>query len=73
MEELLNVLSAIKDGIDFEKETGLIENGLLSSLDAMMIIAAINENFGIEIPATEILPQNFDSAEAMWNMIQRIR
>lgn len=73
MEELLNVLSAIKDEVDFENETGLIENGLLSSLDIVMIIAAINENFGIEIPATEILPQNFDSAEAMWNMIQRIR
>ena len=49
MKTLLEVLSEINDEIDFETETGLIEQGWIDSLDLMRIIAALNVAFDIRI------------------------
>lgn len=72
MEELLEILEEIKPDIDFENETGLIADSLLSSLDIIQIVAELSEEFDVEIGAGDIVPDNFNSAEAMWNMIQKL-
>ena len=72
MEELMEVLSALKPEIDFTKETELIDEGLLESFDVITLIAELEDQFGVEIPAEEIVPENFNSAEALWAMIQRL-
>lgn len=73
MEQLLELLKEVKSDIDFEKETDLVDEGLLDSLEIVTIIASIEEKFGIEIDPDDIDPDNFQSAEAMWEMIQRLR
>lgn len=73
MEELMEVLSALKPEIDFEREKELIDDGLLESFDVITLIAEIEEQFGIEIPAEEIVPENFNSAERIWNLCERIK
>lgn len=72
MEELIEILEEIKPGIDFENETGLIKDSILSSLDIIQIVNELSDEFDIEIGAGDIVPDNFNSAEAMWNMIQRL-
>ena len=72
MEELIEVLSEIKDDVDFENVTNLIDGRYLDSLDILQIIAALNDEFDIAIPAAEIVPENFNSAAAMWDMVQRL-
>ena len=72
MEALMEVLSALKPEIDFEREKELIDDGLLESFDVITLIAEIEEQFGIEIPAEEIVPENFNSAEGIWNLCERI-
>ena len=66
MEELMEVLSALKPEIDFTKETELIDEGLLESFDVITLIAELEDQFGVEIPAEEIVPENFNSAEGIW-------
>ncbi len=72
MEKLLKILKEIKPRVDFENETALIENGILNSFDMIQIINAISDEFVIDISAAEIVPENFNSIKAMWNMIQRL-
>ena len=38
----------------------------------MTLIAEINDEFDVTIPAEEIVPENFNSAETIWNLIQRL-
>ena len=73
MEELLNILKEAKPEIDFASEKALIDNGLIDSFDVLQLVMQLNEAFDIEIGAEEITPENFNSAESMWNMIQRLQ
>ena len=72
MEELMEVLSALKPEIDFTKETELIDEGLLESFDVITLIAELEDQFGVEIPAEEIVPENFNSAKALYDLIVRL-
>jgi len=72
MEEIIEILSEIRDDIDFENAKGLIDDGLLESFDIIQLIAALNREYDIEIPATQIVPANFNSAEAIRDMVDRL-
>ena len=73
MQELMDLLAALKPEINFEVEKGLIDDGLLESFDVITLIAEIEDQFGIEIPAEEIIPENFNSAQGIWNLCERIK
>ena len=72
MEELLEVLDGLGLDIDYESCDTLIDDGILASLDIVNIIAELSDAFDIRIPAKEIIPENFNSAAAMWDMVQRL-
>lgn len=72
MNEIIDILTELHDDVDFTTEEGLIENGILNSLDIVAIITEINDRMDVRIPAEEILPENFDSAEALWALVQRL-
>ena len=69
---ILDLLVEIAEGIDFDTCTTLIDDGLLSSLDIIQLIGALNDEFDISIPATEIIPDNFNSVDAMAAMVKRL-
>lgn len=72
MKEIIEILTELHDDVDFTTETGLVENGILNSLDIVAIITEIDDRLDVQIPAEEILPENFDSAEALWALVQRL-
>ena len=72
MEELLEILGELHDDVDFTTEENLVEDGILNSLDIVSLITEINDRLDVQIPAEEILPENFNSAEALWALIQRL-
>ncbi len=73
MEELLELLSELKPEIDFKTEKSLIDDGLLESFDVITLIAEMDDRFEIEVPAEEIIPENFNTAEGIWMLLERIR
>ena len=73
MEELMELRASLKPEIDFETEKELIDDGLLESFDVITLIAELEDQFEVEIPAEEIVPENFNSAEGIWNLLQRIK
>ncbi len=72
MEELLELLKDVRDDVDFENSTDLIDGKILTSFDIIQIISVIDEEYDVAIPATEITPTNFNSVQAMYDMIQRL-
>lgn len=73
MEKLLEILTEIKPDVDFNEEKGLIDNAILDSLDIMSIVAELTDQFDIVISPADIIPSNFNSAEALWEMVQRLQ
>lgn len=72
MEQLLSVLKELHPEIDFDTATDLVANGVLTSLDVIALIAEINAAFDVEVPAEEIVPENFSSAGTIWAMVERL-
>ena len=72
MNTLLEILNDLHPDIDFTVEDGLVDNGILDSLDIVTLITEINDKFDISIPAEEIIPENFNSAEALMELIERL-
>lgn len=73
MDELLEILNDIQPGVDFVHEEHLIDDHLLDSLSIISLVAEMEDTFDITIPAVEIIPANFNSAEAMLEMVQRLQ
>lgn len=72
MNKLLNILSELHPDVNFANETNLVENGILDSLDIISLIAEIDDCFDVAIPAEEIIPENFNSAQALYDLICRL-
>lgn len=73
MEELLKILTEIRPDVDFENETALIDDGILDSFDVVSIISEIDDAFDVQIRITELDPENFNSAEAIWDLVQTLK
>lgn len=73
MERVIEILKNIKEGIDFTVETGLISGHILDSIDVTTLISELETEFDIEITMEYMDNDNFDSAEAIWEMIQEIQ
>ena len=60
MNELYQVLDGLHLNVDFHNEKRLIDDGLL-------------ESFDIEISVEDLIPENFNSAEAIYALVQRLK
>ena len=69
---IIDILSELVEDVDFESCTTLIDDSILSSLDIIQLIGALNDEFDISIPATEIIPANFNSVDAMVAMVAKL-
>ncbi len=72
MEELLEILGELHPEVDFETAEGLIDEGILDSLDLVTLITEINDRLDVSIPPEEIIPENFNSAEALWELVEKL-
>ena len=73
MEKLLEYFKDLRDDVDFENATDLIDGKILTSFDIIQIISVIDEEYDIAIPATQIIPENFNSARAIYDLINRLK
>jgi Phosphopantetheine attachment site. len=71
MEQLLNILQGIRSDVDFEKEESLIDGNVLDSFDIVTIVGGMEDAFGIEISASDIIPENFNTVKAMMELVEK--
>ena len=72
MERLYEILEDIQPGVNYKECENLIDGHFLDSLSIISLVAELEDEYDITIPAVEIIPANFNSAKAMWKMIQRL-
>lgn len=63
--QIINILNEIRPEFDFGTETNFISQGMLDSFDLITLVTELDEAFGISIDGTDILPENFESLEAI--------
>ena len=71
MEKLLQILRETCPGVDFENEKALIDNEILDSMDIVTIVSEIMGVFSVELNVEDLIPENFNSVEAIWALIEQ--
>jgi acyl carrier protein len=72
MEELISILSELHPDVDFTVQENLIDDMILDSFDIVTLISEIGERFDVTISAEHILPENFNSAKALYELIEKL-
>lgn len=72
MEQLIAILSGLHPETDFNTTEDLIDDGILDSLDIVSIVSSVYSEFDVTIPPEEIIPENFNSAKALMELITRL-
>ena len=72
MNDIIQILEQIKPGVDFNTEENLIEEEILDSFDIVTLVAKLNDEFDIEITPADLVPENFNSAERIYELVKRL-
>jgi D-alanine--poly(phosphoribitol) ligase subunit 2 len=72
METLMEILQDLHPDVDFDNCETLIDDKILDSFDIVSLVTDISEEYDITIPVEEIVPTNFNSAKALWALIERL-
>jgi len=72
MDKLIEILEELHPDVDFETEEHLIDEGILDSFDIVTLVAEIDGEFDVQIPAEELIPDNFNSAKALYALAERL-
>jgi acyl carrier protein len=73
MEQLLEILSELRPDVDFENEDSLVTGGILDSFDIISLVGMLNDEYDITIRPANLVPENFDSAKAMLELIEKLQ
>ena len=73
MEALLEILRDIQPDVDYENCETLIDDHILDSLSILSLIADLEDEFDVTIPTVEIIPENFNSAKRIYDMLMRLQ
>lgn len=69
MDRIVAILGQIVSEVDLESEKSLVTDGYIDSFDIVTIISALEEEFCLSIPVDSMIPENFESVEAMWELV----
>lgn len=72
-EKVLELLDGLRPDVEFEKETRLMDDGILDSFDIISIVQEFDESFMIRIDVNDLGPENFNSVDAMIELITRLQ
>ena len=69
-ERVLAVCKEVDPSIDFEAGN-LITGEVLDSVTLVELVSELMEEFDIDIPYEDIVPENFDSIDAMVDVVEK--
>jgi acyl carrier protein len=71
MKSVAEILKEIRPEFDFAAARDFIANGMLDSFDMVTLVAALDKNYGISIPGTDIVPENFQNLQTIEALLRR--
>ena len=72
MDKIKEILEEIRPDIDFDSDAKLVTDGVLDSVDIISLVAELSDEYDIKIKPAHLIPENFDSLEAIWNLVQEL-
>lgn len=72
MEELIEILEDMNPDVDYQTCTTLVDDGVFTSFELVVLVTQISEVFGVTIPPDQIVPENFNSAASIYQMIEKL-
>ena len=72
LDHMIELLEDVKGNVDYENCTTLVDDRVLDSFDILSIISSINDELDVSVPAKDIVPDNFNSAQEMLEMVKRL-
>ena len=73
MEQVMEILRSLRPDVDFDNETALIDDGILSSFDITSLVNELMEEFDVELDMADLEPENFNSAREIWDYIRELK
>ena len=70
MERLEEILRELRPDIDLEGKA-FVDDGVLDSFDIVTLVGEIVDAFGVEIAVEDIIPENFNSVDAIMELINK--
>ena len=71
-EDILEILNSVHPEVDYESETGLIDKRIFDSFDIVTVVGELMDNFDIEITAEHMIPENFNSLNAIVALVNSL-
>ena len=71
-DQIISIIKEIKSGVEINENTHLIFDGLLSSMEIVQLIMALEQSFGVKISVDEIMPENIDTVDAIQSMLEKL-
>lgn len=71
-EIIREILQELHEDVDFDKEDTLVDDKILDSFDLVTLVAELGEEFDIEITAEDFVEKNFNSLDALTEMVDRL-
>ena len=72
MDKILEILNSLRPGVDFTSQTKIVDDGILDSMTIARLIGLLEDEYDIEFEVTDLVPENFNSVDAMMKMIERL-
>ena len=73
MDELIAILKDIHPDVDYETATNLVDGKILDSFDIISLVSEIADKFDVVVSAEYMIPENFNSAKALWELIEKLQ
>ncbi len=71
MKSVAEILKEIRPEFDFTASRDFIADGMLDSFDVVTLVATLDKNYGISIPGTDIVPENFQNLQTIETLLRK--
>lgn len=72
MDRLIKILKDINPDVDYPHCTTLVDDEIFTSFELVNVVTRICEEFAIQIFPEQIIPGNFNSADSIYRLIQKL-
>lgn len=71
MKAVADILKEIRPEFDFNTSSDFMADGMLDSFDMVTLVATLDKTYGISIPGTDIVPENFQNLQTIEALLRK--
>jgi len=72
LEQIIEILKEVHGEVDYTTEDKLIDKRIFDSFDVVNVCGELMDEFDVEITAEHMIPENFNSAQAICDLVESL-